>query len=446
MRIIDSTKSLCPVCLQWIDSAVVTKDDHKVYLEKKCPEHKGSLVFLSPDAEGFIVLRDFYFQTHQKIFPQTRYLCFLTPKCNLSCPICFLDSGMQDKEDINRKDLVRFLNNGKKEIIIFGAEPTCRKDIFEIISFLKKKQHSVSLYTNGIKLVDYKYAEKIKQTKVNKIYFQFDGFDDSIYEVLRKVKLKDLKIKALDNLKKINMPVVLDVALARDVNINQMGSIFEYALNNNFIKTINYIAYVRSGGGGKYLANQAIMPDELIDEISKATKMRINRVNMRIFQKLLYVYMSTLKKRTCFYIKYFWVFRTENNQYLTFDQIINFDMLEKILNKYVLLVKKQNQIIASMYLVLKLPFLLFSIKNNKAFFQMLKMIFSHVFNRGDYSCVRGEFLQLIFTTACDVDKADLKISQRCHVGMMYKNKQEKLEVFNENGMYLLNQEIQKKGV
>ncbi|MFH2136983.1 MAG: radical SAM protein [Candidatus Omnitrophota bacterium] len=448
MKIIDRTLGMCPKCMVWVKSQVIDRDG-EVFLQKICPEHGMTEMLLCKDAAHFSSLRDFYFKTHNKIFSQTRYLCFLTPQCNLSCPICFLDPHSGHRQDVNIEDLRVKLKDNKQELILFGAEPACRDDLFEVIAYLRERQHSVSFYTNGIRLADYRYCEKIKEAKIDKVYLQFDGFDDKVYEILRGKKLVDIKSKVLDNLKQLNLPVVLDVTVVKGLNDDEVGKVFDFSMANDFIRAVNLIAYVRSGGGGDYLSECSTMPDDIIEYMSKYTGGRISREKIRVFQKLLYVYMAFLKRRTCFYIQYFWVYRCADGKYITLNEILDFTVLEKVLDRYLSIDIRMGRLLAILYLSLSLPRLIFAVKNIRLFFELIKMAFAHSFNKGEYASKSSKFLQLIFTTACDPHKSDMKIVERCHVGIIYKNGQGNLNVDDENGRYLLNQEIlskQKAGI
>ncbi|MCG2712351.1 MAG: radical SAM protein [Candidatus Omnitrophica bacterium] len=442
-RIIYETKGLCPVCCQWVDAQAI-ENCGKVFLRKTCPEHGQSDLLICGDASSFRQLREAYLITHNEIFPQSRYLLYLTPVCNMSCPICFLSRQKDQKQDITLEELNKTLSTPKRELILFGAEPTCREDLPQIIEFLKRRQFSVSLYTNGLNLSDLEYAKVIKAANVDKIYFQFDSFNDEVYEKLRQKKLLDIKNKALNNLKLLDIPVVLDITVVNDLNDHEVGKIFDFACRQNHISALNFIAYVRSGGGSEFLNDNVLMPDDIIKRIGDYTQGRINRDKIKVYQKLLYIYMSILKRRTCFYIQYFWVYRRDEGEYLTLDEIIDFGKLDNVLDGYLRLAPKTGKMFAIAYLVFKSPVLLFALKQRRICFEMFRMAFAHSFNKAEYAKKSSKFLQLIFTTACDPYKSDINIAKRCHVGMIYKNDQGELKIDDENGMYLLQEEINSK--
>ena len=258
-EVIDTTLSLCPYCLRQLEAEIIKKEG-KVFLKRDCPEHGRYETLLSKYPDYFAQLREYYFHLVKEPFPQSRYLLYLTPCCNLNCPICFIDPHSGEKEDIYLSELKTIIAPNR-ELILFGAEPSCREDIFEIITYLKKHQNSVSFYTNGINIVDFRYLLRLKEAGVDKIYFQFDGFREDIYELLRGAKLLHLKIKALENLERLKLPVVLDVTIVKGINESEIGKIFDYALTHSFVRAICLVAYVRSGCGRYFLTERGIMPD-----------------------------------------------------------------------------------------------------------------------------------------------------------------------------------------
>jgi uncharacterized radical SAM superfamily Fe-S cluster-containing enzyme len=110
------TNSVCSHCLVKVEAKIVFQDDC-VYLIKHCPTHGHQEVLIADDI-------DYYKQSLEFIKPGDMPLKFNTPikygcpydcglcpdheqhscltlievtdRCNLSCPICYADSGAED--------------------------------------------------------------------------------------------------------------------------------------------------------------------------------------------------------------------------------------------------------------------------------------------------------------------------------------------------------------
>ena len=112
-KLIDKTQGLCPQCFDWVDTDVIERQEG-IFLRKNCPQHGSQEVFLSAETSHFITLREFYFKTHNEIFPQHRHQLLFTSKCNLACAACFLDSHSAGKRDISVEELKKSFKSEHK--------------------------------------------------------------------------------------------------------------------------------------------------------------------------------------------------------------------------------------------------------------------------------------------------------------------------------------------
>ncbi len=118
------TNSLCSQCLTKVE-AKITFQDEGVYLVKHCPKHGREEVLIADDIEyyrqtqAFIKPGDMPLRFNTPIKYGCPYDCGLCPdheqhscltlveltdRCNLTCPICHADSGV---EEIDRHDQPR---------------------------------------------------------------------------------------------------------------------------------------------------------------------------------------------------------------------------------------------------------------------------------------------------------------------------------------------------
>jgi uncharacterized radical SAM superfamily Fe-S cluster-containing enzyme len=126
---------------------------------------------------------------------------------------------------------------GSKAIQITGGEPTIREDLLEIIRMAKEIGFShVQVNTNGLKLAEsVEYCKKLKEEKVNTIYMSFDGVTKKTNPWIEQNK------KAIENLRKINLKVVLVPVLIGDKNIHETGKIIRFALENiDIVRGVNF--------------------------------------------------------------------------------------------------------------------------------------------------------------------------------------------------------------
>ena len=266
MKELEKIKSVCPSCYQQglikkIDAKIV-EEKGKVWIIKKCKKH-GSFKDIyfgdykiykkwmkykidgtnSPDVKTKILDSPPLYDIHKSQTVLTNLL--ITNRCDLRCSYCFMNAGASgvvyepSLEQI-RKLMIQARNEqpmGSKAIQITGGEPTIREDLFKIIRIAKEVGFShVQVNTNGLKLADsIDYCKKLKEEKVNTIYMSFDGVTKKTNPWIEQNK------KAINNLREINLKLVLVPVLIGEKNIHETGKIVKFALKNmDIIRGVNF--------------------------------------------------------------------------------------------------------------------------------------------------------------------------------------------------------------
>lgn len=218
-----SSRSICPKCLNVVDSTVFEIDE-KIFIKQKCPEHG---TFVSPH---LFHNRDIYLSMKSLIeletkdgdlVPDTAFLD-ITDACNMKCPDCFKTYEhtiiCPTPEDI--------ISQTKKYtgsiIYLFGGEPTLREDLLEIIDDLKSRGYSPSFFTNGIKLCNPVYASTFSKTKPL-IVLSIDTLDKKQGKQLYGESVVKEKLEALNRLIRLDIPVFLNIVLKNGLNENQVN-------------------------------------------------------------------------------------------------------------------------------------------------------------------------------------------------------------------------------
>ncbi|MEA3457680.1 MAG: radical SAM protein [Candidatus Thermoplasmatota archaeon] len=266
MKELEKTESICPACyqegkIQKIDAKIV-EENGKVWITKKCKKH-GSFKEIyfgdadlykrwmkykvdgtdSPDVKTKFFDYPVLYNKHKSQSVLTNLL--ITNRCNLRCSYCFMNAGASGNVyeptlDQIRELLIQARNErpmGSKALQITGGEPTMRDDLFEIIKMSKEVGFShVQVNTNGIKLADSaEYCKRLKDAKVNTIYMSFDGLTKETNSWIEQNK------KAIENLRKVNLKVVLVPVLIGGKNIHEAGKIVRFALDNmDIVRGVNF--------------------------------------------------------------------------------------------------------------------------------------------------------------------------------------------------------------
>jgi len=255
-EIIKETQSICPVCLKIVDATVVKKCDD-LYLSKKCKEHGFFETVIwrgKPDYETWIrdkspAYPEVPYTEVSKGCPHDCGLCSqhrqhtctvlieVTSRCNLNCEFCFADAhGNESDPDMETIKMWyrRIIEaGGPYNLQISGGEPTIREDLYEIISMATNLGFKfIQLNTNGIKLGDYNYYEKLKQAGLKSIFLKFDGLSGDFMTKLHGKDVIQDKIKVIENSAKLGIGVILVCTVVPNINDNLLWEIIEFGLKN----------------------------------------------------------------------------------------------------------------------------------------------------------------------------------------------------------------------
>ena len=124
-------------------------------------------------------------------YPLKRVWCELTNNCNLKCFHCYAEAGEKNTQDLDIKNIYSFLagisKKGCKELQLTGGEPFLRKDIWEIVSYIKTLNiDSIEIFTN-LTLVTKNDIKLMKEYGV-KIATTFLGPNEEIHDLLTQKK------------------------------------------------------------------------------------------------------------------------------------------------------------------------------------------------------------------------------------------------------------------
>lgn len=253
---IDRVGSVCPVCLQRIAARLISDGD-TVSMVKDCPEHGtfSSVIWRgAPAFDSWRRPKIGYRGGRRETAPEKGcpYDCGLCPehdqrtctalvevteRCNLHCPVCFADSGKVVARDANVEQLSErfaaiFASTGDCNLQLSGGEPTVRQDLPDVIRAARDAGFAfIQLNTNGLRLAaDSELALQYRDAGLSSVFLQFDGVCDQVYSVLRGRPLRSEKQRALENLARAGLGVVLVVTVARGVNEEMLWEIVRFGM------------------------------------------------------------------------------------------------------------------------------------------------------------------------------------------------------------------------
>lgn len=270
------TNSLCSQCLTKVEAKIIFQDSG-VYLAKHCPTHGREEVLIADDI-------DYYRQTQAFIKPGDLPLKFNTPikygcpydcglcpdheqhscltlieltdRCNLTCPICYADSGVDELggraqrrrhrtlAEIEQMLDVIVANEGEPQVVqLSGGEPTIHPDFFAVMELVKARPiKHLMINTNGLKIAqDREFCEQLNEYKPGiEIYLQFDSFEADTLLELRGADLRAIRQQALARLNELNLSTTLVVTVKKGLNDHEIGKIIDFALQQRCVRGVTF--------------------------------------------------------------------------------------------------------------------------------------------------------------------------------------------------------------
>ena len=273
----DTAVSLCTTCFRRIDAKIVFEEGN-VWMLKRCPQHGFERVLMADDVDYYRRCREVFLKHPEmpdhyntQVKYGCPYDCGLCPDheqhscltlieicdaCNLSCPVCYAESGThrttyRSMEEIEGMlDAVVSNEIGPDVVQISGGEPTIHPQFFEVLDAAKRRPiKHLMVNTNGIRIATEEgFAERLAEYMPEfELYLQFDSLRRDPLMQLRGADLRHVREKALEKLNKLNVSTTLVVTVERGLNDGEMGEIVDFALQHRCVRGVTFQPVQQAG-------------------------------------------------------------------------------------------------------------------------------------------------------------------------------------------------------
>ncbi len=281
-RYYDTCQSVCPTCFQKVDGKILLYDD-AVWMHKRCPTHGSFKVLMADDEAYYRMAREVFVKAPEmparyntKVdfgcpydcgvcgdHEQHGCLCIVevTDRCNLTCPICYADSGTHRTTQRDLATIERMLdavvaNEVEPDVVqISGGEPTIHPDFFAILdaAFARPIKH-VMVNTNGVKLAtDRAFAERLATYRPRfELYLQFDSFEKEALVDLRGADLRRVRRQAVEVCNELDISCTLVCTVKKGLNDHELGAIVDWGLTQPSVRGVTFQPIQHAGRAEGY--------------------------------------------------------------------------------------------------------------------------------------------------------------------------------------------------
>lgn len=180
----------------------------------------------------------------------------LTRACNLKCIHCLNNSGIKQKDELTKEDLLKLIKKlsslGVQEIRFTGGEPLLFNGIYDLIRFATEEGICTSLGTNGT-LVTKEVAKKLKESGLKKVVVSIDG-NKKTHDKIRGKKNYQKAMNGLKYLKQNDINVRVNSVIME----SNMDDVIKLAKKMSRKKITIFIRRFISSGRGKELENNML--------------------------------------------------------------------------------------------------------------------------------------------------------------------------------------------
>jgi uncharacterized radical SAM superfamily Fe-S cluster-containing enzyme len=166
----------------------------------------------------------------------------LTNRCNMMCDPCFMDANQVGYvHELTWEDIQKILDDSlsvqprrQMSVQYSGGEPTLSPHFIRAIQYARDVGYfCVQCASNGIRFAqEPEFCFEAKRAGLRLVYLQFDGVSNDAHAHRKVGNLFDVKLRAIDNLHKAGIDVVLVVTVVNGVNNEEVGKIVEFAIDN----------------------------------------------------------------------------------------------------------------------------------------------------------------------------------------------------------------------
>ncbi len=205
----------------------------------------------------------------------------LTYRCNNKCRFCyayspFRESGEMTTEEVKRVIDIIVDDAHVPSLSFTGGEPTLREDIFELISYARKRGLRVNLITNGIRCHDKEYVQKLVKAGLNSAQVSIEGPDAATHDYIVGIPgAFERTVRGIKNLQETDIYTHCNTTICRP-NLDKLEELVDFHADELKLTYFSMNMVIYTGTAAK-LRDELQVKYAEIKDIVKRVKRRANK-------------------------------------------------------------------------------------------------------------------------------------------------------------------------
>jgi radical SAM protein with 4Fe4S-binding SPASM domain len=151
----------------------------------------------------------------------------ITGRCNLLCKYCYnekFNSNKVSDKELSFEEIKKLIDEGiplgVENVLLIGGEPLLHPNIIQILDYIKNKNLSLSITSNGTIITD-AILNKLKESKISRISISLDGL-----RAHDEVRIPSKHEEILENIKRL-LTITPHIHVLTVINEKSKGDILE---------------------------------------------------------------------------------------------------------------------------------------------------------------------------------------------------------------------------
>ena len=205
---------------------------------------------------------------------------YLTNKCNLSCPHCYMFSGKQNDNELSTEEIIGLITDyatvaAGNRITISGGEPTIHNDFDKIVKTASGLGLEINLLTNGSLLSESRINFLSKF--ISSIQISIDGFSEESDAIIRGAGHFEKALHVVDRF--VNQGIETSVAITPTLEMLRKH-------HNEYAEFARVLAMKYLGKAFKVKFAEGLSPGRNVNptkDSNKEYETIVNRINKKLY-------------------------------------------------------------------------------------------------------------------------------------------------------------------